>query len=65
MVRKVAHKKFKKHTLHHWIVLQISHLVAILFGATLLGKMLAEVRDMLDDIRVKAGWRSATYNFTH
>lgn len=49
----------------HWIVLQRSHLVAITFGATLLGKMLAaEVRDMLDDFRMKAGWRSAMYNFT-
>lgn len=45
----------KKKTLHHWIVLQISHLVAISCGAMLLGEMLAEVTD---DFRVKAGWRS-------
>lgn len=54
---------FKK-ALFHWIVLQISHLVAIPFGAMLLGEMFAEVRDMLDDFRVKAGWRSAMYNIT-
>lgn len=52
-----------KKALHHWIVLQISHLVAIPFGATLLGEMLAEVRDVLHDIGVKAAWRSAMYNF--
>lgn len=50
--------------LFHWIVFQISHLVAIPFGAMLLGKMFAEVRDMFDDFRVKAGWRSAMYNIT-
>lgn len=35
-----------KKALHHWIELQISHLVAIQFGAWLLEKLLAEVRDM-------------------
>lgn len=67
MVRNVPLRKsfFFFKALLHWIVLQISHLVAITFGATLLGKMLAaEVRDMLDDFRMKAGWRSAMYNFT-
>lgn len=53
----------QKKALHHWIVLQISHLVAIPFSATLLGEMLAEVRDVLHDIGVKAAWRSAMYNF--
>lgn len=62
MVRKFPHTHTKK-ALHHWIVLQISHLVAIPFGATLLGEMLAEVRDVLHDIGVKAAWRSAMYNF--
>lgn len=57
MVRKVPHKQAQK-ALPHWIILQISHLVAISFCATLLGKMLAVVRDMLDDIRVKAAWGS-------
>lgn len=62
MVRKVPYTKEydPKKSIHHWI--KMSHLVAIPFVPPLLGKMLAEVRDMLDDIRVKAGWRSATYN---
>lgn len=64
MVRNGPHTHTQKKALHHWIVLQISHLAAIPFGVTLLGRMLAEVRDMLDDIRVKAGWRAATFNFT-
>lgn len=46
------------------IVFQMSHLVAIPCGAPLLGKMFAEVRDMLHDFRVKAGWKSAMYNIT-
>lgn len=53
-----------KKALHCWKVLHTSHLVATSFGLTLLGGMLAEVRDMADDIRVKAGRRCATFNFT-
>lgn len=53
-----THKK----TLHHWIVLQISHLVAILYGATLQGRMLAEVTDVLNVFSVQACLRSAAYN---
>lgn len=61
MVRKFPHTHtHTKKALHHWIVLQISHLVAIPFG---MNEMLAEVRDVLHDIGVKAAWRSAMYNF--